>query len=99
MPTYDFIPFIPPFEQFELAHRAQHLHKNKANAPDEPVEFYDFANGEMITFKCRYENYTFPGELGPDTVALLHIVGPDTDFFYAPSLSTFFNRRQVINLI
>jgi hypothetical protein len=102
MPTYDFIEFIASLEQFETAMQAQHWHGKLANAPEEVVKFVTpelQATESLAYFSCRYENFTFPGILGSDTVAMLHIIGPETNFFFAPALSLFFTRRQVVELL
>jgi hypothetical protein len=114
MQTFDFIEFVPDFGQFELAHRATSAHAKHSNAPEERVHFilptkFDFAKDfqpaalpsaelSQNRYCCCYESYKFPETTGDESVFLLHITGPEIDFYYSPVYQVFLNRRQVIGL-
>ena len=109
MQEMTFNEFIASLEEFDLADRALYAHAKHAHAPEmvvrfsttDPVKAVKYnstppSNKLEPVYSCYYETFTFPSMTGTEPIQLLHITGPDTDFFFSPRYQVFLRRKIVL---
>lgn len=109
MQEIEFNEFIASFKEFDLADRAIHAHAKHAHAPEMVVSFITTDPTEAVkynstppsnklepVYSCRYETFTFPSMTGTEPINLLHVTGPDTDFFFSVKYQIFLRRKIVL---